>query len=153
MTVSLAKRTDRKPFTDTTWDDFYILTNRHDSVYGKMVGWEAQTDLAYELSYRSNLTFEQCRELISAVLNGMPLVLTWVNENCPNYGTDELIKATVVVDELRPTSVSFPRSNPGTVRVSRWGFSHPVWLTQIRSVEVPSVEYSYTPTTSRTEWL
>jgi hypothetical protein len=119
----------RKPFTSVTLDTLGRRISR-----GADVGWMAEADLAAELAEVSNLTSEQGRTLIAAIRTGLPVLLTWdtmLNRN--EFARPIERKRTgVILDEL-----SVPAGHPGTVRISYWGFSHPIGLDQIRELRVP----------------
>lgn len=100
-------------------------------------GWLAQHDLAVEAfdttrAYCPGLTFENFRALVSAAASGLPIELVWRNR------AGEVTRSFVVIRQW--VTLAHCTAN---LHVKRWGFSHPIALHELVSVEVPEASYDY----------
>lgn len=118
-------------FTTTTWAD---LGNRGLCRETAPQGWTHLHDLAVHAHKAAeqfcSLTFAEWNALVSAVASGLPVILTW--------GHKTPTRATVIVDQ-----VFAPSRSTASVYLRRWGFTHPISLEDLRSVEVPEAEYTF----------
>jgi hypothetical protein len=112
------------PFTETTWADLgpQGLTRAQDD--GRY--WTDECDLAYEaLATTGALTIQDWRTIVSAVRNGLPVILTTTT-----------MRATVILTQVLGMASGHP-----WLYHRRWGFASPIYLRDIVSVEAPSADY------------
>lgn len=125
----------RTKFTAATLADYARTGFTAGSLRGD---WAVQADLAYELADVTGREVAEFRTLLAAVNNGLPIVITW---NLPLGDRVEVKTATVIVEQFfAPTA-----HHSGRVHVHYWGFSHPITLADIESIEVPDTAVSYRP--------
>lgn len=108
-----------KPFTNVTWADFGTSYANRAGMDRVAQYWDAQADLAHELhGLIPTLPIDSCRTLVSAIGNGLPILVTRTD------GRREIGNAR----EFYPT----PNS---ALYLETWGFTLRIRLCDIASVE------------------
>jgi hypothetical protein len=135
----------REPLTSTTWADlkgFGLLPReQHERLPLPRLGWQAESDLEYELvtlsatakelgGWKRSLTLETARALVSACHSGYPVMVTWDTVMSPLHFGERHIErkqTAVIVDQIMPPS----GNQPGYMRVHYCGFGHLIWFHEV----------------------
>jgi hypothetical protein len=132
---TMSTTTEHKRFTDITWKAAapggYL--SRRDQERAR--GWMAQHDLAVEMAERG-MNFELARLLVSAALNGMPVV---VKHSAPR---GEIFTETVIIDHLGLPYDLDGQTN-GHMHVRKWGGAHPIYYREIIAADTPESVFEF----------
>lgn len=144
--IELQPHGNGKPrFTAIRWEDLPATGLTPGNDCRKLVrSWMQLHDLAAEAhSARlddSALSWEGFRELVTAASSGLPVEILW---QCPRPspwkpGFDLTTDLCVVSQFL-----SYSAGTTANLYVRRWGFSHPLTISNIRAVTAPKALYGF----------